>query len=486
MTPGAYLKGKNILVVVLGIHGGGAATAKWLFSHGARVTVTDFRTREELKHSLAKFTAHERKGIRFVLGGQNEKDFQKNDIVVLGPGVPRESPYLAAATAAGRELQNDASLFFRFVQNPVIGVTGTRGKTTTTHWIAALLKKKYGSIMPTGNNPDNPFMAELVRLEKERNHTRPVVAELSSWQLEYMNRGGRAPHISVITNLFADHLNRYGGSMEAYALAKAEIFRLQNKDDIVILNADNKWTLFFLKQKPKARILFFSKKTLAKEREGVFLKGTNLFVRFNGKDKKLCSIKKFVQKFGEHNLENVMAAIGAVFAFDATAKFSERDILGLVGVPMRQEIVLEKRGVQIVNDSTATSPDGTIAAIERFKHDRLVLIAGGTDKDLEMRDLAQAIKKHIPPARLVLLDGSATKKLISALVRIRYPKTFLLRETLEECVADARAIAGGKGTTLFSPGAASFEKFKNEFDRGEQFNKLVKGAIISTIKGRFL
>ncbi|MHB8651973.1 MAG: UDP-N-acetylmuramoyl-L-alanine--D-glutamate ligase [Minisyncoccota bacterium] len=478
MTPREYLKGKNVLVVVLGIHGGGVATAKWLFSHGAHVTVTDFRTKDELKGSLAKFTQTERKGIRFALGGQDKKDFEENDIVVLGPGVPRESPYLAAAVSAKRELQNDASLFFRFVQNPVIGVTGTRGKTTTTHWIAQLLSKKYGAIVPTGNNPDNPFLAELRLREKSRDRKRPVVAEASSWQLEYMNRGGRAPQIAVITNLFPDHLNRYGGSLEEYARAKAEIFRLQNTQDTLILNVDNAWTSFFLKQKPKARVLFFSKKTLAKGREGVFCRGGHLFVRIGKnsgkKDKKVCSIKKFTEQFGEHNLENMMAAVAAILALDPKIKFSERDLLYLKCVPMRQETIFEKRGLRIVNDSTATSPDGTIAAIKRFKNDRPVLIAGGTDKDLEMRDLARTIKKYVPPSRLVLLDGSATKKLIVELARTKYPKKFSLRETLQECVADAYTATQGKGTILFSPGAASFEKFKNEFDRGKQFNALVR------------
>ncbi|OHA81109.1 MAG: UDP-N-acetylmuramoylalanine--D-glutamate ligase, partial [Candidatus Yonathbacteria bacterium RIFCSPHIGHO2_01_FULL_51_10] len=394
------------------------------------------------------------------------------------PGVPRESRYLAAAVKAKRELQNDASLFFRFAQNPTIAVTGTRGKTTTTHWIAQLLSKKYGPIVPTGNNPDNPFLTELRLLERSRDTKRPVVVEVSSWQSEYMARALRAPCIAVITNLFPDHLNRYGGSMEEYARAKAEIFRLQDKDDTLVLNADSTWTQFFLKQKPKARMFFFSKKPLAKNREGVFLRGAHLVFRTNGKEQKICSVKKFTKDFGEHNLENVMAGVAALFAFDQKMKFSERSLLQLKGVHMRQEIIFKKRGLTVVNDSTATSPDGTIAAIERFKNDHPLLITGGTDKDLEMRELARVIKQHILPARLILLNGSATKLLVADLLRKKYFKKTKpqLFGTLIECVEAATFIAKGKGTIIFSPGSASFEKFKNEFDRGEQFNKLVKNS----------
>ncbi|OHA83436.1 MAG: UDP-N-acetylmuramoylalanine--D-glutamate ligase [Candidatus Yonathbacteria bacterium RIFOXYC1_FULL_52_10] len=476
MSPNEYLKGKKVLVVVLGIHGGGVATAKWLFAHGAKVSVTDLRTADELAASLKKFTPKERSGISFVLGGQHEKDFQTHDIVVLGPGVPRESKYLAAAVKAKRDIQNDASLFFKFTENQVIAVTGTRGKTTTTHWIAELLSKKYGPIVPTGNNPKNPFLAELRALEKTKDKKRPVVVEASSWQLEYAARGGKAPHVAVITNIFPDHLNRYGGSIEAYAKAKAEIFRLQDANDTLILNADNRFTSFFLKRKPKARIQYFSMKPLAKNRDGMFADKGALWWKEGKEVKKICSIKTFAKERGEHSVANVMAAILSVRVLEPRLNVTESQLRKLPGVYMRQEVVLERKGLKVVNDSTATSPDGTIAAIKTFAGKSTVFIVGGTNKDLSFDDLAKEVKCSVPPSHLVLLGGSATDGLVHALSKKKYfGKTAPQRlETLKECVERARGIIGTKGTIVFSPGAASFEKFKNEFDRGEQFNKLAK------------
>lgn len=479
MSPKEYLKNKKVLVVVLGIHGGGVATAKWLFAHGARVTVTDLRTADELAASLKKFTAKERAGIRFVLGGQHEKDFQTHDIVVLGPGVPRDSKYLEAAMKAKREIQNDASLFFRFCENPTIAVTGTRGKTTTTHWIAELLSKKYGPIVPTGNNPKNPFLTELRTLEKTKNKERPVVVEASSWQLEYAARGERAPRVAVITNIFPDHLNRYGGSIEEYARAKAEIFRLQNTGDTLILNADNRFTPFFLKLNPKARIKYFSMKLLAKGRDGIFADKGVLWWKEGREIKKICPIKTFARERGEHNVANVLAAILAVRTLEPRIMVTEARLRKLPGVYMRQEVIFDRKGLKVVNDSTATSPDGTIAAIRTFAGKRTVFIVGGTNKDLSFGDLAQEIKRSVPPSHLVLLDGSATEGLVRALSKKKYfvgmaPQRL---ETLKGCVERAREIIGTKGTIVFSPGAASFEKFKNEFDRGEQLNTLMKAVI---------
>ncbi|MCX6735844.1 MAG: UDP-N-acetylmuramoyl-L-alanine--D-glutamate ligase [Candidatus Parcubacteria bacterium] len=476
MEPKEFFKNKSVLVVILGIYGGGAATAKWLFQNGAEVTVTDMRSEKELEESMKLFTPKERKGIRFVLGGQQEEDFSSHDIIVLGPGVPRESKYLAVAKKAGKQIENDASLFFRFVKNPVIAVTGTRGKSTTTSWIAHILSHKYGDFIPTGNNPKHAFLKELSLLKDE---SRPVVAEMSSWQLEYLPHAEKAPHIAVITNLTLDHLNRYQGGMEDYAGAKANIFKDQTENDFLILNADNEWTKFYLSKKPKAKLYYFSKKPLAKGKNGMFTKEGKMIFQ-NGKEgKEILDIKKFSETMGTHNLENLLATVLSITLFDPKFHITRKMIDSLPQIPFRQEIIFSKNGLTIVNDSAGTSPDATIAVLRRFPKNS-ILVTGGTDKDLEFRELAKEIKETLTPAKLILLNGSATKKLILELKKIHFfkDKKILLFETLEECTDFALGVLPQKkGTVLFSPGSASFEKFQNEFDRGGRFNAIIQSLL---------
>ncbi len=471
--PTNYFHGKSALVVILGIHGGGAATAKWLNKHGARVTVTDMRTKEELHKSMQLFTKKELGEIRFVLGGQREEDFQGHDMVVLGPGVPRESKFLAAAVAANRELQNDASLFFTYCTNPIIGVTGTRGKSTTTHWIAQLLAGTYGPIVPTGNNPDNAFFRELNR---KKGKETPVVAELSSWQLEYLPVSKRAPHIAAITNLYPEHLNRYGGDIHAYAEAKSRIFTHQTADDALILNYNNEWLKYYAGLPRVSQLYVVSTHVLPKQYDGAFVRDGAIWVRRAKTEQRVVAIARFAQKYGVHNLENLLVAVLAVHLHNPRIRITERMILALHAPRFRQEEILATKRVRVINDSCATSPDATIAAIQRFVSEQPFCIICGANKDLDYTALARVIKRHVPSERLILLRGSATDNLIQALTKLRFrvPKAY---DTLEDCVRVAKETCTplkGVQTILFSPSGTSFEMFLHEFDRGEQFTKLVK------------
>lgn len=464
--------GIHALVMGLGLHGGGVATVKWLVKHGASVTVTDLRDKILLAPSVL---ALRKTKATLILGRHRTQDFNTNKLIVVNPGIPRESKFLAIAKRAGKRIENDASLFFLHSTNPIIGVTGTRGKTTTTLWIAKLLKKKYPQVRPSGNTPDNALLKEFERVS---GINVPVVAELSSWQLEYLPQSGKAPHVAVITNIYPDHLNRYRNIAD-YATAKAGIFLNQVEDDMLILNHDNAWHEFFAKRKPKSALYYISNKMLPNKLDGLYLHKEKLIFRRGGKKEQLFSIARFMKERGEHNIENLMNAVLAVKLFDPKVVITEPDLLKLPTPPMRQEVVYKKRGLTVVNDSCATSPDGTIAAIRRFSQfgvpsSKLVLIAGGTDKELEFGELAKVIKKHIKPENLILLEGSATKKLVERLKNKKYNlKSF---PTLKQCVDEAFAIANetkGKTTILFSPGAASFEKFLHEFDRGKQFGDIV-------------
>ncbi len=472
-TTANTFRGVRALVMGLGLHGGGVATVKWLVKHGARVTATDMRGRVTLAPSIAALKGVK---VRYVLGGHEMEDFRTHNLVVVNPGVPRESEYLVLARAAGKRIENVASLFFRSSDAPVIGVTGTRGKTTTTLFISELLKKKYPHVRPSGNT-ENAILNEFDRVQGKRI---PVVTELSSWQLEYLPISGKAPHISIITNLYPDHLNRYP-NIKAYASAKANIFRHQKGDDFLVLNYDNEWTEFFLTKKPKGIVFFVSSKPLPKKLNGLFVRNKKLVFRFDGIEQQLFGVERFIRERGAHNLENLLVSVLAVKLFDPTVLLNEARALALPTPRMRQEVIYKKGNLTIVNDSCATSPDGVIAALKRFTPlGNVVLITGGTDKELEFTALANLIKKHIPQEQLILLEGSATTKLRNSLLTQKMSRLSLDKnghKTLEDCVREAFRVAKGlRGKTiiLFSPGAASFEKFLHEFDRGEKFNALVK------------
>lgn len=483
------LKGKKVLVVGLGILGGGVATAQWLIKQGANITVTDLRSAKELRNSLktlgvkeGTMTRHstgrlntKKEGIRFILGEHRMKDFTDADLVVVGPGVKIiGNRFLAAAKKKGVPIVNDLTLFLDRVKNPVVAITGTRGKTTTTNWTAHFLRGKYKNARASGNSSDDALLKLLPRLEK--NKRTPAVLELSSFQLELADHAKRGPDIAVVTNISRDHLNRHE-TMRNYALAKANIFKKQTKKQALILNYDNPWTKTFLSRKPRGRAYgFLLEKKPAPARFLACADGKIIFG--DGKKKSVVLSKATVEKIeklGEHNIYNFLAAALAAHLAGISWKEIEKRAARLPGIPLRQEVIIKKKNLVVVNDSAGTSPEATIAGVRRFaKQGRVVLLTGGTDKNLEFHELAREIKKSVVPGDLFLLNGSATKKLVAELKRADYfkktkPQIF---EDLKKLLLSAKLRVTGYKlpvTLLFSPGSASFEKFKNEFDRGERF-----------------
>jgi len=363
------LKGKKVLVVGLGLLGGGVATVLWLLKQGAKVSVTDLRTQEELAPSIQKLPKEKIKFIKLILGEHRERDFIENEIIIVGPGVPRKSKFLKLAEQHGKQIEDESTLFFKSINNPIIGVTGTRGKTTVVHWIAELLSKKFAKrkirIKPIGNNPENPFLGAIEHIKKDE----PVVVELPSWQLEILPNAKASPHIAIITNIYPDHLNTYKNINE-YAQAKANIFKHQTEKDFLILNLDNKWTDFFLYKKPKAQIFFFSKKELPKDKNGIFFKKNFLIFKNAEVEKKIINVENFIKEKGEHNFENLMASILAVLLFDSSFEVDQKVLKSLQGVTFRQEIIYDDNDLMIVNDSASTTPEAVIVAIKRFKKHR--------------------------------------------------------------------------------------------------------------------
>lgn len=439
------LKGKKVLQMGLGTLGGGVATTKWLLEQGAVLTVTDLNTPEYLQSSLEKLDEF-RDHIKFVLGRHEENDFLENDIIVVNPGVPvLGNKFLELSKGSGKQIENELTLFYKFCPTrKIVAVTGTRGKTTTVNWIAHLLKSANPDTLIIGNSPEKPFLQEIKKCSESTN----VVLEVPSFHLEICDKAEFAPHVAVITNLYRDHVN-WHKTMEGYASAKANIFKHQTENDFLILNKENEWTDFFLSQKPRAKVLFCSK------------------------DDEVENGDEFVKEWGAHNLQNFKVASMVARIFGISAEDIKKQISGLPQVKFRQEKVYDDGRLQVFNDTAATSPEALIASMERFlgSEGRTVFISGGTDRDLDFGAWGRLFRESLDPENLILLAGSATEKMKKELGWGAFNEF----ETLDDCFQGAiRKVKDERlAKIVFSPGAKSFEKFKNEFDRGEQFNLLV-------------
>lgn len=472
-------KDKKVLLFGLGSLGGGVATAKWLFNNGAKLRITDFKKKSSLKKSLSRL-----KNIKasYILGRHRYQDIDWADYVIVNPGVSYKNDYINYALSKNKFVENDCSLFFSYAKGKIIAITGTRGKTTTTTWLFQLLQKLIGSkrnIILGGNQPEKG----LLKIIKKTNPDSLAILELSSFQLEFYRCGLKAPKIAIITSIFNDHLNRYKNIQE-YFKTKANIFRNQTKDDYLILNYDNQWTKSILKLKPKSQVYFVSLQDKLKNVSGIYYCQNHIFIKDNGKLFDLGNFKDFETIFGFHNLSNLLFVFLGCYLFFKSEnkkmpKIPKKYLLSFKTPPYRQEIIYQDKKLLIVNDSASTSPDAVIVALKRFLalNKNLILIAGGTDKNLDFEELAVFLKNNLKPTNLVLLEGTATTKLINQLKRVKFN---LFQENifnnLKDCVLKSFIIAQKYpySVIIFSPGSASFEKFKNEFERGKKFNSLFK------------
>ncbi len=452
-------KGKKVLVFGLGLLGGGVATTNWLLKQGAKVTVTDLKNKKTLATSLKKIKGKP----KLTLGGHSEQDIKENEIIVVNPDVSINNEYIQLALKLGKKVENEATIFLKNWLKPVVAITGTRGKTTTTNWANHFLKAKYKSSV-AGNSYDYPFLKVL----DKKNNLDCVALEVPSFALEFFDKSVPAPDVALVTNISQDHLNRHA-TLESYALTKANIFKNQSHNQHLILNFDNPWTIFFLRQKPKSKIWFFSNKTLAKKLNGAYALGNKIYFQNDGKNRAILEITDFSKNWGQHNVSNLLASSLAANLAGVPWQEIQEKIKTLPQIAFRQEIIFQSPKLKIINDTTATSPDGAIAALERFGSANTILITGGTDRQLDYQAWSKVVKKKIKSKNLIFLSGSATNKML------KFVKPSVVSDTLADCIKLALEKAGkySQSVILFSPAAKSFEKFKNEYDRGEQFNSLV-------------
>jgi UDP-N-acetylmuramoylalanine--D-glutamate ligase len=484
-----WFRDKKVTVMGLGLHGGGVGIAKWLMRHGAAVTVTDLKGPEELADSVAELdkayqsclekaqgpAVHK---IVYSLGSHAEKDFAAADMVIKNPAVPRENPFLSLAASRNIPIETDISIFFLLCPFPSVAITGTKGKTTTTALLADICKAHDKRTVVGGNIRISPLDAldRLLNMARRSAAPPPIVLELSSWQLESLEKHHLSPRIGVMTNIMEDHLNRYRG-MDDYAKAKELMVSFQGAGDTSVLNADDariatigeKLTL----KQGGPRIFWFSIKG-GKKSEGCFLSGGQIILNIGGTKRSLMPISA-VRIPGKHNLGNILAACAAAAALGIPDRTIAAAVRRFRGVPGRLEFLGVKQGVHYFNDTTATTPDAAIAAMRTLvpaERRRVILLAGGADKELRFEEWAKVVAGRVK--HLVLFSGTATPKMLAALdaAGVKTPRTVV--NSMVEAMRAARTEAKRPEVVLLSPGCASFGLFINEFDRGDQFVKAVK------------
>ncbi len=453
----------------IGLHGGGVATVRFFAENGAKVIATDMKSEKELKPSLEKLK--DLKNVTYILGQHRMEDFTNVDMVVKGPAVPWSSKHIQAALKRKIPVEMDSSVFFKLCRLPIIGVTGTKGKTTTATLIAEIMKAAGKKVFTAGIG-QKPVLSVLDEIEKVKNGI--VVFELSGWRLSALGRSNLSPHVAVVTNIFPDHLNYYG-SMEKYVADKEYIFSSQKPENYVILNYDNE-TSRTLAEAAKSRVIFFSTTDVSRHSmstigtSNVYLKAGKIVFNDGAEQKEICDLND-IKLRGGHNLGNVLAAVAATSAFGIAPEKICEAIKNFKGVPHRLELVRERNGVKYYNDTAATIPDAAVAGINSFS-EPVILIAGGADKNLDFKEFAKCINEKVK--RVIFLKGEATEKIKAELKKIGAQKIIDSEfDSMEKAVIRAKSISGPGDMVLLSPGAASFGLFLNEFNRGEKFREAV-------------
>lgn len=450
-------KGKNVTQMGLGVLGRGVGDAEWLAKAGAELVVTDLKTKEELKPSLERLAPYP--NITYRLEEHYREDFRDRDLILKGPGVPLDSPFIAEARQNGSPVDMSASLFVRIARVPLVGVTGTRGKSTVTHLVDAILRADGRKTLLGGNvrGVSNLSLFDTVTPEHM------AVFELDSWQCQGfgeerslgmpgVRQGAFSPNVAVFTTFMRDHMNYYGSTgltagmapMDAYLADKVQIFLHQEADDVLVLGRQALEALEPYRTRMRANVVLADATSVPKKWQPKLL--------------------------GEHNRYNVGVAIETARALGVDDDVIREAVETFEALPGRTQFVREVHGVRIYNDTNATTPDATVAALKALDPEgkkNVILIMGGSDKGLDMSKLLDELPRHTKA--VVLLKGTGTGKLQLHGYMVESYTVDTLAEALETALTRAQQ---GDGV-LFSPAFASFGMFKNEYDRGEQFNELV-------------
>ncbi len=452
----------GVRVVILGAARQGLALARFLVGRGAVVTLSDKKPTGQMADAIQSL---EGLPIRWFLGGHPFEMLEGADLLCLSGGVPLDQPIVAEARRHSIPLSNDSQVFMKAVPCRVIGITGSAGKTTTTTLVGRMAES---AVKPpckawVGGNIGLPLIEYLDEIKPEDT----VVLELSSFQLELMTV---SPQVAAILNITPNHLDRHG-DMQAYTAAKTRILAFQGKEDCAVLGREDPgaWGLAPL---VKGRLVSFGAARPPAGEDGAFVEGDRLYIQHDGQVEELAPLSQVALR-GRHNLLNVLTAcaIAAASGFDAPA--IQAGIEGFTGVPHRLEMVGAVRGAAWYNDSIATAPERTIAAINSFE-EPLVLLLGGRDKNLPWDELASLVHQRVDH---VVVFGEAGPKILQALGPLqpgRRPFTLTYCQSLSQAVLAASQVAEEGDVVLLSPGGTSFDEFKDFEERGERYRQWVK------------
>lgn len=444
------IEGKNILVV--GLARSGLAATNFLLAHGAQVTITDIRSRKELKATISQI----KKPVCYSLGGHHLKDFLNADMIVLSPGVTTQLPELREAAQQKIPIYSEVELAYRFLRGQIIGVTGSNGKTTTTALIGELLRRGKHPCVVAGNI-GSPLIDSIELPTTSDSFSKTFVVELSSFQLETIEKF--RCHIALLLNITPDHQDRYP-KFEDYIDAKERIFLQQTSEDFAILNADDPHTLK-IQNKLQSSVLLFSRKQLLEK--GVFVNNGIIQANWNGCQLELASIKE-IRLRGNHNLENVLAASAVGLLLGITPQTMVQTFKNFSGVEHRLELVGEWNDVSFYNDSKATNIDSTSQALKALDNP-LLLIMGGQDKGGDFKKLRPLMSNKV---KLLILVGQSSDQIANQLqdtVEIARAKS------MQDAVKLAQECSHPGDVVLLSPGCASFDMFDNFEHRGQIFKE---------------
>ncbi len=442
----------NKTILVVGLARTGVACARFLAKAGARVTVTDMKNADQLAGQMAELAGLP---ITWELGRHEETSFLTSDLVVVSPGIPMEHPLLLKAKEAGREIVSEVELASRFCTVPLIAITGTNGKTTTTTLIGEIFKG-CGYLPFVGGNIGTP----LIELAESGEQVDFVVAEISSFQLEWIT--SFRPSVAILLNITEDHLDRYR-EMPAYMAAKGRIFENQTKDDFALINIDDPLAAGFAGSL-KARLFPMSQKQeLA---QGIFHQNGVITFRHDGEEERFPT-ENFRLK-GAHNTENIMAALAATLLSGCDATRAQAAVTSFSGLRHRMELVRTLNGVAWYEDSKGTNVGSVVKSLESFPGN-ITLIAGGKDKGGSYTPLAPLVKERV--AHLILI-GEARERMHAALGSFTDSH---FAPTLEEAVSQAHRLTTPGGVVLFSPACSSFDMFVDYEDRANRFISAVQG-----------
>jgi UDP-N-acetylmuramoylalanine--D-glutamate ligase len=443
------LHGKRVLVVGLGKSG--VASALFLKAHGARVTVSDTKTGDELHSEIPVLLDH---GITVETGGHGERTFRGQDLIVVSPGIPLDAPALVQARALGGSVIGEMELAARFLRGPIVAITGSNGKTTTTTLTGEIMTAGGFSAL-VGGNIGTPAIALAERATPES----VIVLEVSSFQLETIH--SFRPKVAVILNVTPDHLDRHR-TFEAYVDAKARILENQQSADLAVLNAADP-TCVAMAARTKAQVFWFSRQK--EVQQGAWVLDGNILFRDGAQQREIMLVSEIPLK-GAHNLENVLAAVCAGALMGCAAEKIRQAVREFKAVEHRLEHVATIRGVDYYNDSKATNVDATIKALESFPAN-IHLILGGKDKGSDYTLLNDLLRQRV---KRVYTIGAAAAKIESQIKGVEVVHA----DTVENALRKANAVAEPGDVVLLAPACASFDQFKNYEQRGQVFKEIVR------------